>query len=68
MGLLPPLILAGWVAADGAKRERFLHQINWASEHGHIALVYRLLTDLSAEDYLTESPLSDRWSHLDGSL
>ncbi len=65
MGLLGPLILNGWMAFDGTKRERFLHHITWARENGHIALLYRQIKDFSEEDYLIDRPLGDRWSPLD---
>ena len=65
MGLLPPLILAGWEASDKSKADRFKQHLDWAHQKGRAAQAHRLIKKLNEKDFLFESHSRDAWMPLE---
>lgn len=61
MGLMPPLILAGWEASKESKVNRFRQHLDWAHQKGRIAQAHRLLNELNDKDFLFESHSRRVW-------
>ena len=51
---LPLVLAAWWGTSDSEKRNRFISHLRWASEHGAIEPVAKLLSNMKPRDWHTE--------------
>jgi hypothetical protein len=51
---LPLILAAWWEASDNDKRNRFHYHLRWAFDHGALASVVDLMSNMKPEDWHTE--------------